>query len=239
MSSNCSLKSCSQWQCSHWKQVQRNPHHFKAFTLAACEKQVNLCQLGDERTPASTVVNTDTPKQLVQCPTLICMINNLKFKKKKPTKKKPQRLKALWALQFKTAHWKAAWMINLTSLTVTYFIAINFRAVRTAGKSCYVEIWGYICQRFSPPLPCLETCSCRYYRTYPSGTGTCFEDFGCGQRRGWGWPPHSECCEGRAPGGWWLQAQCLTPWWPHSWRPARITLDRLDRKQDKAASNKA
>jgi len=70
--------------------VQRNPHHFRAFTPTACEKD-NLCQLGDERTPASTVVNTDTPKQLVQCPTLICMINNLKLKKPTEKKKKPTK----------------------------------------------------------------------------------------------------------------------------------------------------
>lgn len=75
------------------------------------------------------------------------------------------------------------------------------------------------------PLPCTGTCSIRYYSTYPSGTGTCFVDFGCGQRRGWGWPPRSECCEGRAPGEWLFRAPPPTPVRPRSWRSASIKSD--------------
>lgn len=78
---------------------------------------------------------------------------------------------------------------------------------------------------FFPPLPCPRTCSIRYYSTYPSGTGTCSVDFGCGQRRGWGWPPRSECCEGRAPGEWSFQAPPQTPARPRSWRSANIKSD--------------
>lgn len=72
---------------------------------------------------------------------------------------------------------------------------------------------------------CPGSCSTGYFSTYPSGTGTCSVDFGCGQRREWDWPPRSKCCEGRVPGEWSLQAPPLTPEWPHSWRSANIKLD--------------
>lgn len=214
MPSNCSLKSCSHSDSAATEnRCKETPTTSEHLPLLLVRRTTSASWGMRELLPAQLLILTP-PSSWCSAPhsSVWSTTSNLKSlqkkKKKKPHKQLDKDLRqTMWALQFRTAHWKAAWMINLSSsLTVTYFTATNFRAVRTAGKSCYVAVLGYTHQRSFPPLPCLKTCSCRYYNTYPSGTGTCFVDFGCGQRRGWGWPPHSECCEGRAPGEWWLQA---------------------------------
>lgn len=177
MPSNCPPKTECQDITVTENRWQRNLHYCTASALATSQKQVNLAAGG----MAAQLSDINSPTQLVQCPLLVYMINNLKQEKKNKTHRN--------------------------------------RHMRDSP--------------LAPPCP--GACSTRCYSTNPSGTGTCFVDFGCDRRRGWGWPPHSECCEGRVPGEWSLQEPPPTPWWPRSWRSARIKSDRSGRKQNKPA----
>lgn len=61
----------------------------------------------------------------------------------------------------------------------------------------------------------LKTVKEKIQITYPSDTGTCSWDSGCGPSMGWSLPPHWAYCEGRAPGVWLLLVQSHSPRFRH------------------------
>lgn len=81
MPSNCPLKTECQDITVTENRWQRNLHYCKASALATSQKQVNLAAGG----MAAQLSDINSPTQLVQCPLLVCMINNLKQKKKTHT----------------------------------------------------------------------------------------------------------------------------------------------------------
>lgn len=81
MPSNCPLKTECQDITVTENRWQRNLHYCTASALATSQKQVNLAAGG----MAAQLSDINSPTQLVQCPLLVYMINNLKQKKKQKT----------------------------------------------------------------------------------------------------------------------------------------------------------